>query len=435
MNLYRETPLSDPPLSPEVPSVAPPAPNVYPVFAGYGIESEYMIVDRDSLDVRPLADELLRAAAGEDASDVPRGPMGWSNELALHVFEIKNRVPQAGLEGLAANLQAEVRAANALLAPVSARLMPGGMHPWMDPAKEARLWSRQQAELYAAYDRIFDCRRHGWVNIQSIHLNLPFGNDLEFARLHAAARLVLPLLPALAASSPFAEGRFTGFMDYRLEVYRSHQMRVPATMGVVIPDSIASPADYRAQVLLPMYRQIAPHDPEGLLQHEWLNARGLIPRFERSALEIRLLDTQECPLADCAIVAAVTALVRRFYSAGAAWLDRQGKMETRALADILLACIRDAEQAVVDDLDYIAVLGLERRSWQAREIWAWLLNDMVAHGELSQAWIKPLRFILEQGPLARRLVDAVGPNPSRRRLQAVYGELARCLQEGRMYLS
>lgn len=422
------------PLSSAVPSVVPPPADAFPVFSGFGFEMEYMIVDRDSLDVRPLADELIRAAAGDYGTDASRGDMGWSNELALHVFEIKNLRPQAGLAHLAAAFQAEVRAADARLAGMGARLMPGGMHPWMDPTREARLWQRPPAELYAAYDRIFDCRRHGWANIQSVHLNLPFANDLEFARLHAAARLVLPILPALAASSPLADGRFSGCMDYRLEVYRSHQMKVPATMGEVIPDNVASSSDYEALVLQPMYREIAPHDPEGLLRHEWLNARAAIPRFERNALEIRVLDVQECPQADFAIAAAVIALIRRLYGAGKAWLDREAKIDTRALAAILQACIRDAEQAVIADPDYLALLGLERRPCQAREVWARLLNELTAEGEIDPEWLAPLRIILEYGPLARRILDALGPDSSRARLHAIYGDLCRCLQEGRMYL-
>lgn len=429
MNMNHESPFSS-----AVPTVATPATEALPVFSGCGIEIEYMIVDRGSLDVRPMADELLRAAAGDYCPSVDRGEMGWSNELALHVFEIKNLKPQAGLGRLAAAFQAEVRAANALLEGAHAMLMPGGMHPWMDPAREARLWHREPAELYAAYDRIFDCRRHGWVNIQSLHLNLPFANDLEFARLHAAARLVLPILPALAASSPLAEGSFTGFMDYRMEVYRSHQMRVPATMGELIPDSVSSRRDYENLVLQPMYREIAAHDSEGILQQEWLNARAAIPRFDRNALEIRILDTQECPLADLAIAAAATALIRRLYGAGAAWLDRQGRMETRALREILLAVIRDGELAVIENLPYLEILGLEPRPCQAREIWARLLNDLVEEGEITQDWVAPLRFILEHGPLARRIANAVDGDSSRLRLQAVYRDLSQCLREGTMFL-
>src|SRR5665811_1134453 len=90
---------------------------------------------------------------------------------------------------------------------MGAQLMPGAMHPWMDPHSETRLWLGDNAVIYGAYDRIFDCKSHGWANLQSMHVNLPFADDNEFARLHAASRLVLPILPALAASSPIAEDK------------------------------------------------------------------------------------------------------------------------------------------------------------------------------------------------------------------------------------
>lgn len=53
-------------------------------FDGYGIELEYMIVDRDTLAVRPIADRLV----GEDG-EVSRGHYAWSNEVVLHVIELK----------------------------------------------------------------------------------------------------------------------------------------------------------------------------------------------------------------------------------------------------------------------------------------------------------------------------------------------------------
>lgn len=410
-----------------------PSPAPYPAFSGYGIEIEYMIVDRESLDIRPLADELLQSLAGAAAAEIERGEMGWSNELTRHVLEIKNLRPAADLGKLAAAFQAEVRTANAQLQAAQARLLPGGMHPWMDPVRETRLWQREPAAIYRAYERIFDCRQHGWANIQSQHLNLPFADDLEFARLHAAVRLALPLLPALAASSPFAEGSATGFLDTRMEVYGSHQMRIPASMGELIPDPAASRADYQARVLEPMYRQAAPYDPQGVLRHEWFNARAAIPRFARNAVEIRVLDTQECLTADFAVAAAASALVRRLYAAGAAWLEREGAMATSALARLLRACIRDAEAAVIDDARYLALLGLPQRALAAGEVWRRLIAEMLAAGEIEPLWSAPLRRILDQGPLARRLLAAAGRFPSQHRLRAIYDELGHCLQEGRMY--
>src|SRR5436305_13954842 len=204
-------------------------------FEGFGIELEYALVDAQSLDVRPRADALLAAMAGRATSSAERGALGWSNELVRHVVEVKNVQPAKSLAALPAAFGVEVHAANALLAKDAARLMPTGMHPWMDPRVETQLWTYDAAAIYAAFDRIFDCRRHGWANLQSMHINLPFADDAEFARLHAAVRAVLPLIPALAASSPIAEGRAQPCLDYRLEVYRTNATRVPAITGEVIP--------------------------------------------------------------------------------------------------------------------------------------------------------------------------------------------------------
>jgi hypothetical protein len=64
--------------------------------AGYGIELEYIIADRDTLGVLPIADQLLGQAAGGYVADVDRGHLGWSNKLVLHLLEIKNAAPDAG---------------------------------------------------------------------------------------------------------------------------------------------------------------------------------------------------------------------------------------------------------------------------------------------------------------------------------------------------
>ena len=408
-----------------------------PAFAGYGVEIEYMIVDRDHLDVKPIADQLLCAAAGHPGADVMRGDMGWSNELALHVVEVKNLAPAQALEGLVDAFHGEVHAVERLLAPLGARLMPGGMHPWMDPKTETRLWTQDRAALYACYDRIFDCRRHGWGNLQSMHLNLPFAGDEEFARLHAAVRLALPILPALAASSPWADKRAAGCMDYRLAVYRDHQRQVPSSMGQCIPEPIASPAEYHTLVLAPMYREVAEYDAlclkgdTGVLRHEWLNVRAAVPRFERSAIEIRVLDTQECPLADLAVAAATAALVRQLYDGACAGGEPEDAPDTAALAAIFGACIRDAERAVVDDARYLALLGHDGGPSSAGELWTALVDRLAAGGLLAAGWLPPLGLILQHGPLARRLAAALDDDPGR--LHAVYGELCECLHDNRQF--
>ena len=83
-----------------------------------------MIVDRTTLDVRPLADELLRTVSGAYDTEVERAPLSWSNELALHVVEVKTTDPEPDLVNLAAPFQAEVREIGRRLAPMGARVMP-----------------------------------------------------------------------------------------------------------------------------------------------------------------------------------------------------------------------------------------------------------------------------------------------------------------------
>lgn len=399
-------------------------------FSGYGIELEYMIVDRDSLAVLPIADELLRQIT--DTWTAKRDRFAWGNELVLHQIEIRNAVPQARLDELAAGFQAEIGHINKLLAGFGARLMPGAMHPWMNPALETLLWPHQDAAIYRTYDRIFGCRSHGWANIQSMHLNLPFADDSEFARLHAAVRLLLPILPALAASSPVAEGQAREHMDFRMECYRLHPARVPSIIGALIPDSAASRAEYEATVISPLYRDIAPHDPAGVLRHEWLNNRGAIPRFDRNALEIRVIDIQECPQADLAIAALTSTAARAIYAGRWSPHAAQQAMATADLREILLACIRDADRAVIDNQRYLGLLGFPQGRCEAHELWRYLLDACAA--DLSQVNRAPLDIILSCGPLARRILRALGADFGRAQLHDVYRELCDCLAEGRLFL-
>jgi len=400
------------------------------LFSGFGVELEYMIVDRKTLAILPLADLVLKEAAGEMTNEVPRGALRWSNELVLHVLELKTNGPAPLLAGLADEFTRQGRQINQLLEDFNGMLMPGAMHPWMDPDLDTRLWPHGDRAIYAAYDRIFGCRGHGWSNLQSAHLNLPFADDQEFGRLHAAIRLVLPLLPALAAASPVVNGRVTGLLDNRLEMYRVNQVRIPSITGQVIPEPAFTIEAYRTMILETLYRDIAPHDPEGILQEEWLNSRGAIARFDRNAIEIRLLDVQECPQADLAIITLLVEALRELVAeACAPWTEQQLWSEN-ALAEIFLAVLREGRAALVKDPRYLAMFGIQADCLPVGELWRVLAERLLTRND--EAWA-PLQVILDQGPLARRILHALGPEPDRDRLAAVYRELCDCLQEGRMY--
>jgi len=394
-----------------------------------------MIVDRAGLDVRPIADlvlQRLRGEAGPTAAEVPRGNVAWSNELVVHLLELKNQHPTPQLAALASRFQAEIRAVQAVLHEFSARLMPGGMHPWMDPRVEAELWPHDGQSIYNAYDRIFDCRRHGWANVQAMHVNLPFADDAEFERLDAAVRAVLPIVPAIAASSPFVDGHVAPAVDTRIELYRTNAEKVPALAGLVVPESYSSRAQYESALLAPMYDAIAAHDPDGLLRHEWLNARGAIARFDRHAIEIRLADVQEHPGVDVALAALLADVAWWLYREESAPLAAQQALDTARLADVLQACARDGERATVEYAPLLALYGVRAERCTAAALWQRIAEGLERAGAPNgPAWRAALQRILTHGPLARRLLAAAGPNADRAALTDVYRELADCLEDGR----
>ncbi len=401
----------------------------FSAFSVFGIEIEYMIVDRTSLDVAPVSDRLLTAVAGVLTNETEQGAIAWSNELALHVIEVKTNGPTPHLNGVVGGFQAAVTRINALLGEWNACLMPSGAHPWMNPDTDTHLWPHGDDAIYAAYDRIFGCRGHGWSNLQSMHINLPFADDAEFGRLHAAIRIVLPLLPALAASTPYLDGRATGLLDARIDAYARNQARVPPITGRIIPTAVRSHAQYQERILAPMFRAIAPHDPEGILQFEWLNSHGAIARFDRQTIEIRLLDTQEHPGADLAIAALVVAVVQRLY-AEPGTLDAADAMATDVLAGILRECVVHGEQARIDHAEYLRVLGVPDAGHDAGAIWRALAQRAAPQLSSHRA---ALDVILNDGTLAHRLTRAVGPNVDRTALARTYRQLCACLAEGHMF--
>ncbi|MBI2477664.1 MAG: glutamate--cysteine ligase, partial [Planctomycetia bacterium] len=274
--------------------------------------------------------------------------------------------------------------------------------------------------------RIFDCTGHGWANLQCVHINLPFANDDEFGQLHAAIRLLLPLLPALAASSPIIERRVSGFCDTRLEVYRTNAKRVPSVSGLVIPEAVFTREAYEREIFAKMYADIAPLDPDGTLQHEWLNARGAIARFDRNAIEIRVLDIQECPVADIAICSLIIATLRRLVAEEWFSTAAQQSFATERLASILTSTIRDADEAVIDDAEFLNAFGMSAPV-TAGELWRQLATPLL---EPATEFAPALRVILEQGPLSRRILKRVGNASSDASLIDTYRELCNCLATG-----
>jgi carboxylate-amine ligase len=406
------------------------------LFQGYGIELEYMLVDCDTLQAKPVTDELLKHELGRYASDFENGMVTWSNELVLHVVELKSTRPENNFNGLENAFAENVERINAILAGWNTMLMPTAAHPFMDPLTETKLWPHENNEVYDIYNKIFDCRGHGWSNLQSTHLNLPFYDDEEFAKLHAAIRIILPLLPALCASSPILDGKVTGSLDTRLRFYRTNQAKLPSITGKVIPEAVFSKRNYLNTIYEKIKTDIAPYDPEEMLNPIWVNSRGAIPRFDRGSIEIRIMDIQECPAADMAIVALVIETIKAFVSEKFLDVETQMKWKTETLAHLLEKTTEHAQDVVIDNADYLSAFGYTGKSATAGELWKHIMDRIVRSGNGSmEKWKREIDVILKEGTLSQRILRALGSDHSRENIVRVYKQLSGCLAQNKMFFS
>lgn len=403
----------------------------YRIFEVFGVEMEYMIVDRDNLKVKAVADELLKKVTGEYISDFENGEIDWSNELVNHVIEIKTHKPTKSLKGIGPEFATNVQQINKLLEPMNAMLLPGGAHPFMNPFTEMQLWKHEHNEIYNLYNRIFDCRGHGWANLQSTHINLPFQGDEEFRRLHAAVRLLLPIIPALSASTPMLDGALTGFSDSRLETYRLNQAKFPIISGKVIPEAVFTKEAYYEQIFGKIRETIQPYDTENILDQHFLNSRGAIARFDRGAIEIRIIDIQECPAADLAILAAVVEVLKKLVAESWSSIEAQTAWHEDTLAAIFLKVVKEGENALIEDSAYMQMFGLDPEPLSAGELWAFLLPDIRQQLSLDQYQI--ISKIIANGSLSSRIRKALGQQPGQEKTISVYRQLADCLEKNQLF--
>jgi carboxylate-amine ligase len=352
--------------------------------------------------------------------------------LAAHVFEIKTLAPGRSLAQIEADLVEGLRFFTEILRDrFAARLLPTGMHPFMHPT-DTRLWQRAGRMIYETYGKIFTIVDHGWLNVQASHVNFPFGSESETVSMHNALACLLPYLPALAASSPIFEGQLGRSLDNRLEFYKANQRRLPVITGDVIPEYIESYGDYRRRIFKPIKDSLNGVPGSERLRAEWVNSRGAIMRFSRRALEIKLLDTQECIKADVAVAVFVRAALRhlmRRLANGTLALP-----EHSMLVEDLNATIRDGGHAEVRAFHLRPRSGRETGNTTARSVLGTLLDAVgdELDGE-EQPYLPILEDRVERGNLAERIVGQVKRRSERRRIRfsdavrSVYEELVDCL--------
>jgi glutathione synthase/RimK-type ligase-like ATP-grasp enzyme/gamma-glutamyl:cysteine ligase YbdK (ATP-grasp superfamily) len=407
----------------------------YRAYEVCGIEIEYVLVD-EQLEPQHLGEGVLTELAGRPTSEVELGVVGFSNEFFDHLIEMKTQVP---LRSLVESEQVLAEGAARLaeqLRRMGARAMPTSMHPWLDPTW-ARRWTRSNRNVYETYARLFDTATHGWANVQSCQVNLPLGREHEAVAMMNAAALLVPYLPALAASSPMYDGRLQPSVDSRLAFILEHQAKLPETQGDLVPEYVESLAGYRRDVLRPMYNAVDKLPDARVLRHEWLNARAAVFKFSRRSMEVRVVDAQECVKMDIAIAAFIRGALHDL----SAELIR-GRLplpDRRFLIEDFHACVKDGSKARVRASPFPTLARGDDGKVDVRTVLEHLIaraGRRLKRGE--QVYLELLEEVRQQGTLAERIQARLQPfadDPTVLRAEArsVYLELCDCLADNRVW--
>ena len=179
---------------------------------------------------------------------------------------------------------------------------------------------------------------------------------------------------------------------------------------------------------------IKAHDPEGILEPIWLNSRGAIARFDRGAIEIRVLDIQECPEADLAIASLIINALKLLVDEYFIPLEEQKAFKTEELASIFKHVIKHGEHTVVDNPEYLKAFGLNAvNEITAVEIWHFICRKIDRkYPKALDHWRDELELLFDEGTLSTRILNALEANMEHDNLKMVYSELCDCLENNQM---
>jgi hypothetical protein len=270
-----------------------------------GTEHEYSIND-NRFNALPISDLIIKTICGAFEPEILFGEVKLGKELQKTVLEIIPRTPADDLAFLEGQL---VKGIGKFYHIFRDRywLLGLGMHPTL-MLDQTEVWDHDEGEYYKVYNRLFNIRQHGWLNIQALQINLSYRNEKDLTTIYNRLRSLLPYLIAVTASSPMVEGHLTGIADNRLIYYRENQKEIPCICHNIIPEKIRTLKDYHA-IQEEIFFNLRSRGAD-ILCEEWVNSSGLIIRFSRNCLEIKALDEQECIRSDMAVCAFVRSLLR-----------------------------------------------------------------------------------------------------------------------------
>lgn len=174
-----------------------------------GVEWELALVDADSGDLRQVAQTILDTLS-PDGSEHPT----IRQELLLNTVEVVSKVCATTAETIA-DIRKSVALLRTLTDPLRVDLMCAGTHPFAH-------WGSQKVSNKTRYAKLID-RTQFWgrqMLIYGVHVHVGVEQRDKVFPLISGLLAYYPHLLALSASSPFWDGRDTGYASNRALLFQ-----------------------------------------------------------------------------------------------------------------------------------------------------------------------------------------------------------------------
>lgn len=175
-----------------------------------GIEWELALVDKDSGDLRQIAQTVLDAVEPDDGGQHPH----IRQELLLNTVEVVSGVSRTVREA-GTDLVHAIDEIREVIDPLRAELMCAGTHPF------AR-WAQQKVTDKERYATLID-RTQWWgrqMLIYGVHVHVGIEDRNKVLPISRAMLSYFPHLQSLSASSPFWGGKDTGYASNRALMFQ-----------------------------------------------------------------------------------------------------------------------------------------------------------------------------------------------------------------------
>ena len=337
-----------------------------------GIEEEYLLIDRETLNLAADPPEALFAEC-EDLLGAQVAP-----EFLRAQIEIGTRVCST-MQEAAADLRRLRKTVSGVAEKHGLAIMAASTHPFAAWGEQKRTEKDRYAmlaeDLQGVVRRLVISGMHVHVGIDDDDLRIDLMNQVSY---------FLPHLLALSTSSPFWQGKDTGLRSYRLAVWDE----LPRTG---LPEQFESFGEYNRHVQMLIEAGII-DEPTKI----WWDIR---PSARFPTLEMRICDL--CPrLADTVAIAALYRCILRML-----WRLRRQNQRWRRYANMLIRENRWRAQRYGCDGELID-FGI-RRMVPFADLLEELLEMTRPDAEhfCCQSEIEHSRAILSHGTSARRQVQ------------------------------